>query len=136
MAGIFLRFEKGEVVEFDAKEGKEFLAKIFTIPGMKALGEFSLTDARHSHITKYMGEILYDENVGGEYGNTHIAIGRSFEETSREDISQQTEEERLKNWFNQSAEHLDIISTTDRKVTAILEDGNEKVIYEWGKFLI
>jgi aminopeptidase len=32
MDGIRLRFENGEVVEFDAKEGKEVLAEIFNIP--------------------------------------------------------------------------------------------------------
>ncbi|HCB51100.1 TPA: hypothetical protein DEP21_00705 [Patescibacteria group bacterium] len=79
--GIFLKFEKGEVVEFDAKEGKELLTEIFEIPGAKFLGEFSLTDGRHSHITKCMGETLYDENMGGQFGNTHIAIGRAYEET-------------------------------------------------------
>lgn len=28
-----MRFEKGVLVEFDAKEGKELLAEIFEIPG-------------------------------------------------------------------------------------------------------
>jgi aminopeptidase len=39
-------------------------------------------------------------------------------------------------WFNQSAEHTDIISTVDRKVTAFLEDGSEIVIYENGQFTV
>jgi aminopeptidase len=41
-----------------------------------------------------MGETLYDENVGGQYGNTHIAIGRSFEDASFDDLSKLSEEER------------------------------------------
>ena len=52
------------------------------------------------------------------------------------DISKLTEDERKNLGFNQSAEHTDIISTTDRKVTATLEDGSEKVIYQGGHFLV
>jgi aminopeptidase len=92
--GIKLVFEQGIVKEFDAKEGKELLTEIFQIPGTKSLGEFSLTDTRHSRITKFMGETLYDENMGGTYGNTHIAIGRSYEDTSITDLSALSEEER------------------------------------------
>jgi len=44
ITGIFLKFEKGEVVEFDAQEGKELLTEIFEIPGTRSLGEYSLTD--------------------------------------------------------------------------------------------
>ena len=93
--GISLKFEQGEVVEFDAKEGKEVLREIFQIPGAKSLGEFSLTDARHSHIDKFMGETLYDENVGGEFGNTHVAIGRSFDDACTSDLSKLSPEEKL-----------------------------------------
>lgn len=93
--GISLTFENGEVVEFDAKEGKEVLAEIFQIPGTKSLGEFSLTDSRHSHITKFMGETLYDENMGGRYGNTHVAIGKSYEDTYAGDVTTLSKQERI-----------------------------------------
>lgn len=133
---ISLKFEKGEVIDFDAREWKELLAEIFEIPGTKFLGEFSLTDGRHSHITKFMGETLYDENMWGPFGNTHIAIGRAYEEAYIWDVSVLSQEQRKELWFNQSAEHIDIISTTDRTVTAYLEDGSEVVIYEKGQFVI
>jgi len=123
-------------VEFDAQEGKELLTEIFAIPGTKSLGEFSLTDSRHSHITKCMGETLYDENMGGQFGNTHIAIGRAYEETYTEDVSSLSEDQRKELGFNQSAEHIDIISTTNRTVTATLEDGSEVVIYKDGMFSV
>lgn len=134
--GISLRFEKGEVVEFDAREWKELLAEIFEIPGTKFLGEFSLTDGRHSHITKFMWETLYDENMWGPFGNTHVAIGRAYEETYIWNVSVLSQEQRKELWFNQSAEHIDIISTADRTVTAYLEDGREMVIYQKGQFVI
>ncbi len=133
---ISLKFEKGEIVEFDAKEWKDVLAKIFEIPGTKFLGEFSLTDSRHSHITRFMWETLYDENMWWEFGNTHIAIGRAFDETYIGKIDWLSEEEKKQLGFNQSTEHADIISTADRTVTAYLEDWREKVIYQDGKFLV
>ena len=36
--------------------------------------------------------------------------------------------------FNQSAVHTDIVSTSDRTVTALLRDGTERVIYAGGQF--
>jgi len=38
--------------------------------------------------------------------------------------------------FNDSAEHTDIVSTTDRTVTAVMTDGGQKVIYKAGMFVI
>jgi len=134
VTGISLKFENWIVVDFDAKEWKELLAEIFEIPGTRSLGEFSLTDWRHSRITKFMWETLYDENMWWEFGNTHVAIGRAYEDTYTGDVSVLSEEQRKWLWFNQSAEHIDIISTVNRTVIAYLEDGSEVVIYENGKF--
>lgn len=36
--------------------------------------------------------------------------------------------------YNTSAVHTDIVSTTDRTVTALLRDGSERVIYQDGHF--
>jgi aminopeptidase len=70
--GIRLRFESGEVVEASAEEGDaELKAMIATDPGAARIGEFSLTDSRHSRITRFMANTLYDENRGGPTGNTH-----------------------------------------------------------------
>lgn len=133
---ISLNFKKGEVVDFDANEWKELLNEIFAIPGMKSIWEFSLTDSRHSRITKFMWETLYDENMWGEFGNTHVAIGFALDEANVLDICKFSEDQKKAIGFNQSAEHIDIISTTDRTVTAYLEDGSELVIYEKGQFVI
>jgi len=62
------------------------LKEIISIPNANRLGEFSLTDGRFSHITKFMGETLYDENVGGKYGNTHVAVGGSFNDALKGNI--------------------------------------------------
>ncbi len=134
--GIYLKFEHGVIVDFDASHNKEALESMIAIPNANKIWEFSLTDGRFSHITKCMGETLYDENVWGPEGNTHIAIWAAFNETFTGDASILSEKELDALWFNQSVEHTDIISTKKRKVTATLADGTQKVIYENGQFTI
>ena len=133
---IYLRFENGIIVDFDASQNKAGLEEMIKIPNANKVWEFSLTDGRFSHITKFMGETLYDENMWGPEGNTHIAIGSAYNETFTGDASTLTEADLADLWFNQSAEHTDIISTKRRKVTATLSDGTQKVIYENGQFTI
>ena len=45
------------------------------------IGEFSLTDARLSRIDRFMADTLYDENMGGPFGNTHLALGNACQDT-------------------------------------------------------
>lgn len=133
---VYLRFENGIIVEFDASENKEMLWEMIKIENANKVGEFSLTDGRHSHITRFMGETLYDENMWWPEGNTHIAIWSAYNETFVGDANKLTEKELDELGFNQSAEHTDIVSTKRRKVTATLSDGSTKVIYENGQFTV
>ncbi len=98
------------------------------------LGEFSLTDRRFSRITRFMAETLYDENVGGPFGNTHIALGNSYQDCYAGDPAAVAPEEWARLGFNESTVHTDIVSTTDRVVTATLRGGGELVIYSDGEF--
>ena len=134
--GIELTFKKGVVVESKVKKNENLLKKMIESPNADKIGEFSLTDSRFSRITKFMGETLYDENVGGEYGNTHIALGDSFRECFVGDASKNSKGQWKKFGFNDSPIHTDIVSTTDRTVTAFLTDGSKKVIYKKGKFTL
>ncbi|MFZ2911685.1 MAG: aminopeptidase, partial [Candidatus Absconditicoccaceae bacterium] len=111
--GIKLKFDKGIVTYFEAENNGEVFKQMLKIPNMDKLGEFSLTDSRFSRITKFMAETLYDENVGGKYGNTHIALGKSFEECYNGDIKKLNKEFKNKIGLNDSAEHVDIISTVN-----------------------
>ncbi len=134
--GIYLKFEKGLVVEATAKKGQKFLTEMMKTPNANKAGEYSLTDKRMSRITHVMAETLYDENIGGPFGNTHLAVGMAYKDCYRGDPSTLTKEEWEAKGFNDSAEHTDIISTTDRTVTAYLTDGTEKVIYKDGMFTV
>jgi aminopeptidase len=136
ITGIELEFKNGRVVKSRAKTNEKFLKEMIATPGADKIGEYSLTDKRHSRITKFMAETLFDENIGGPYGNSHIALGMSYRDTYAGDVSKLTDKEAARLGFNDSSVHTDIISTTDRTVTAHLKDGSTKVIYKSGQFVL
>ena len=131
---VYLELKKGLVTKAKAKTGNKFLQEMLKSPNANKIGEYSLTDKRMSRITHPMAETLFDENVGGPYGNTHLAVGKAYKDCYRGDPGSVTKKEWQKMGFNDSAEHTDIVSTTDRTVTAHLTDGSQKVIYEKGMF--
>jgi len=134
--GVELKFEKGVVVEAKAVKNRKSLEAIIRTPNGNKIGEFSLTDKRFSRITKFMAETLYDENIGGPNGNTHIALGDSFHGCHDGDPTKLKKEDWAKLGFNDSAVHQDIISTAPRTVTAYLKSGKEMIIYRDGMFVI
>jgi aminopeptidase len=134
--GVELWFEKGKVVKAKAKKGEKILKEMIATKNADKIGEYSLTDSRTSRITKFMAETLFDENVGGEYGNTHLALGNSYHDCYKGDPSKVTKAEWKKLGYNDSSVHTDIVSTTKRTVTATLPGGKTKVIYKDGKFTV
>lgn len=134
--GIELEFKDGKVVKSKAKKNEKVLKAMIETKNADKVGEFSLTDRRFSKITKFMGETLYDENVGGEHGNTHIALGNAYQECFSGDSSKVSTKEWERLGYNNSSVHTDIISTAPRTVTAYLPNGKTKVIYKNGQFTI
>jgi aminopeptidase len=132
--GIRLAFADGRVTEASAEENERVLTEMIATEGADRVGEFSLTDRRFSRITRFMAQTLYDENVGGAFGNTHIAVGRAYQDAYTGDPSQLSPEQWEELGFNNSSVHTDIVSTTDRLVTASLRGGGERVIYRDGEF--
>jgi aminopeptidase len=132
--GVELRFEAGRVVSARAQENEGLLREMVGTDGADRVGEFSLTDARLSRITKFMADTLFDENTGGRFGNTHLAVGLGLRHCYDGDRSTVSEEDWERLGFNYSVVHTDIVSTTDRTVTAVLSDGSERVIYADGQF--
>jgi aminopeptidase len=132
--GISLRFEDGRVVESSAEQNEPVLREMIATEGADKVGEFSLTDRRLSRITRFMAHTLYDENVGGPAGNTHIALGRSYQDAYAGDPAGVSPAEWERLGFNNSSVHTDIVSTVGRVVTAQLRDGSELVIYRDGEF--
>ncbi len=134
--GIELTFKDGKVVKSKAKKNEKVLKDMIATENANKVGEFSLTDKRFSRITKFMAETLFDENMGGPQGNTHIALGSSYHDCYLGEPSAITKEEWEELGFNDSSVHTDIISTTERTVTAYLHGGKEVVIYKGGEFTV
>ena len=133
---IRLEFKDGLVVKAEATKGQKVLDNMLKRENADKLGEFSLTDKRVSRITQFTANSLLDENVGGEFGNTHVAIGMAYKDCYKGKESEVTKEQWLQMGYNDSPEHTDIMSTEDRTVTATLQDGSKKVIYKNGMFTV
>lgn len=136
LEGVRLEFTDGLITKATAKKGQKVLEEMIKTENANKLGEFSLTDSRLSRITHLMAETLYDENIGGRYGNSHVAIGMAYRDCYRGDQATVTKKEWEAMGYNDSAEHTDIVSTTDRTVEATMIDGSKKIIYADGKFTV
>jgi len=139
ISGIHLAFHEGKIFRATATENEDVLVTMISQDDADKLGEFSLTDSRHSPITRFMANTLYDENTGGQFGNTHVAVGRCFREAYTGDIGliQQEEDWHTHLGFNKCKKvHVDMISTSNRTVTATLQTGEEVVIYTNGQFTL
>ncbi len=132
--GIELEFREGRVVRASAQENEPLLKEMIATENADRVGEFSLTDARLSRINRFMANTLYDENVGGPFGNTHVAVGMAIKQCLDGDPGQVSQDEWERLGFNDSVVHTDIVSTTDRTVTAVMSDGAEQVVYRDGQF--
>jgi len=133
---VRLEIRGGRVVKASAAENERLLLEMIAQNNGDKIGEFSLTDRRFSRITRFMAETLYDENFGGDHGNTHLALGKAYHDACSVDPKQLTKDDFRNLGFNDSPEHTDIVATTDRVVTATLKDGSTKVIYKGGEFRV
>ena len=134
---IRLEFKDWKLIKAQADKNDDILQEMVKIEWMDHLWEFSLTDARISKITHFMAVTLFDENVGWEYWNTHIALWRWFDDCYSWDKEKLGDSGFKKSiWLNESAEHVDVISTAKRKVVWTLQNWENVLIYEDWKFKI
>lgn len=133
---IHLEFKDGRVVKAAADKNEKLLQEMIKQKNADKIGEFSLTDRRFSKISKFMANTLYDENFGGKFGNSHLAVGTSYHDCYNGDIKKMKTKDWEKLGFNESVEHCDIINTNPKTVEAIIKDGSKKVIYKNGLFVI
>ena len=133
---VKLVFKKGKVIEASASKNEKVLKEMIATKNADKVGEFSLTDKRTSRITKFMAETLFDENVGGPYGNTHIALGNAYKDGYDGNPARLKKIEWRKLGFNESSVHTDIVSTTKRTVEAYFTNGKSMLIYKDGKFTL
>ncbi|MCC5023644.1 MAG: aminopeptidase [Candidatus Synoicihabitans palmerolidicus] len=134
--GAYLEFKDGRVVKATATQGEELLREMIAVENADKIGEFSLTDRRFSRIIKFMGVTLYDENVGGKWGNTHLAVGSAYRDSFTGDPASVSDTQWEEMGYNNSVMHTDIVATSNRVVTAHLTDGSTVVIYRDGEFQV
>lgn len=133
---VRLEFHQGIAVSATAGRGGQFLSwRLYSDSGARRVGEFSLTDKRFSRVERFMAHTLLDENLGGERGNCHIALGSAPLSSYSGPLEILTPEMEAEFGFNASALHWDLVNTEPKAVTAALPGGAARVIYENGRFL-
>lgn len=111
---IFLRFEKGRVVEARALKGEKLLQRLLdTDEGARYIGEVAI--GTNEQIRRFSKKILLDEKMGG---TIHLAVGRGYTLTGSK---------------NESAIHWDMLKDM-RQSGEIYADG--KLIYKEGAFCL
>ena len=134
--GIELEFKNGRVVKSKARKNEKVLKAMIATKNADKVGEYYLTDKRFSRITKFMANTLFDENVGGPHGNTHLALGSAYHDCYAGNPAKVKKIEWQRLGYNDSSVHTDIISTAPRTGTAYLPGGKQKVIYKNAQFTL
>ncbi len=127
-----LTFQDGEVVDFDAKKGKEALKTLLTTDkGSCRLGEAALVPY-DSPISR--GGVLFYNTLFDENASCHLAFGKAYP-TSIKDGEKMDTEELLKRGLNDSLLHEDfMVGSRDLCVTGVLVDGTEVPVMKEGNF--
>ena len=130
---FWLRFEKGKVVEFDAKKEKEALEQLLSFDeGSSYLGEVALVpyDSPVSRSGILFFNTLYDENAA-----CHLALGRPYPENLAGGCDM-TEEELAQHGANDSMQHENfMIGTKEMNIDGIRKDGTVIPVFRNGNFV-
>jgi aminopeptidase len=114
LRGVRLRFAEGRVVDAAAEAGEDFLIETLdTDEGARRIGELGI--GCNPGITRYMGNVYFDEKIDG---SVHIALGFGFADLGG---------------TNESALHWDIVKDL-RNGGSIELDG--RVVQENGTWLL
>lgn len=114
ISDIWLKFEAGKVVDASASKNEEFLLRnLDSDLGARRLGEIAV--GTNFGITRFTGQILLDEKIGG---TAHMALGAGYPETGS---------------TNRSAIHWDLIC--DLRQGGRIEVDGEPLLVD-GQFVI
>ena len=130
--GIAVRFEKGRIVEANADKGADaFRALIATDEGAARLGEVALVP--HSSPISQSG-IIFNNTLFDENAASHIAIGQSYADTTR-DGGSLPKEELIRRGANQSLVHVDwMIGSAALDIDGVLADGKAEPLMRKGEW--
>lgn len=129
---FWLRFENGAVVDYDAKEGKEFLKALLEADsGSNRLGEVALVpyDSPISNSKILFYNTLYDENA-----SCHLALGKAYP-TTIEGGDGANEDKLRELGANVSKEHSDfMVGTADTEIIGETHDGQMIPVFKNGNW--
>lgn len=127
-----LRFERGKVVEYEAKKGREILQKLLEADENAVyLGEVALVphDSPISNLNILFYNTLFDENA-----SCHLALGKAYP-TCIAGGASMSKEELERAGVNDSLIHEDfMIGTKDLEIVGVKQDGEEIVVFQQGNF--
>jgi aminopeptidase len=114
ITGVRLWFENGKVVKSSAEKNEVLLnTALDTDESSRYLGEFAF--GTNQGITKFTGEILFDEKIGGSF---HLAVGAGIPEAGG---------------TNKSSIHWDMVCDLRQAGEISVDD---QLIYKNGKFIL
>ena len=132
--GMRFTFKDGEVVDFDATEGREILSDLLdTDPGARRLGEVALVgdDSPISNTGLLFKNTLFDENA-----SCHFALGNAYSENIQRG-SELSDDEKRELGMNQSMTHVDfMVGGPELSVTGVKADGTEVPILVKGNWVV
>lgn len=131
---FYLVFKDGEVIDYDAKSGREYLKNIIeTDEGSKRLGEVALV----SHNTPIsMRKVLFYNTLYDENASCHFALGKSYP-SCLEGGEKLSIEELKERGMNDSLTHVDfMVGDATTEIIGVKENGEEVQIFKDGNFVI
>lgn len=131
---FYLEFKDGEVINYDAKKGKDALkALLETDSGSKRLGEVALVPY-HSPISQ--SNILFYNTLFDENASCHLALGNAYSMNIEGGVDAK-EEDLIPLGYNKSIVHVDfMIGNSDLSIIGVKENNEEEVVFENGDFKI
>ncbi|KXB70806.1 aminopeptidase [Peptoniphilus sp. DNF00840] len=131
---FYLVFKDGEVVDYDAKAGKEYLKNILdTDEGAKRLGEVALVSYK-TPIS--MRKVLFYNTLYDENASCHFALGKSYP-TCLEGGEKLSIEELKEMGMNDSLTHVDfMVGDETTEIIGVKENGDQVQIFKEGNFVI
>lgn len=131
---FYLVFEDGEVVDYDARAGKEYLKNILdTDEGAKRLGEVALV-SYNTPIS--MRKVLFYNTLYDENASCHFALGKSYP-TCLEGGEKLSIEELKERGMNDSLTHVDfMVGDETTEIIGVKENGDQVQIFKEGNFVI
>ncbi len=129
---FYLRFEKGRVVDFDARKGKEILKGLIeTDEGSRYLGEVALVpfDSPISRSGVLFYNTLFDENAA-----CHLALGKAYP-TCLKGGEKMDSVTLLQHGVNDSLMHEDfMVGSRDLEIVGTRRDGTKVQVFRQGNF--